>query len=412
MPKALTAKQIEKFQPRPMRYDVPDGLVPGLFLTVYESGARTWVVRYRHGGKTRKLTLAPYPLLSLAEAREKARVALRRAAEGLDPAGEKQAARAAAADPSGHVGALLDRFYRQHVERNNSPRTAGEVKRTLDKDFRPVFGERRIQDVTRRDIIGWIDAIAERAPTHANRCLSYGRKFGNWCVEKSILEISPFDRVKPPTIEQSRDRILSDAELRLVWLASGRLDYPFREFVRLLLLTGQRRSEVSGLRWSEIRNDLWTIPASRSKNGIATDVPLSDAAQAVIGSIPRMAHSAYALTTTGKSGISGYSKAKARLDRIMVEIASAEAGEPVAIPDWRLHDLRRSVASGLARLGTRIEIIEAVLNHRGGAISGVAAIYVRHDFAVEKRAALDGWATFVIGLAEGPRVSTVVPLRA
>jgi integrase len=172
--------------------------------------------------------------------------------------------------------------------------------------------------------------------------------------------------------------------------------------VKLLVLTGQRRDEVAGMRWSEVTGDLWIIPGARTKNGLLHEVPLSTAAQAVLAGAPRIPRSEFVLSTNGTSPVCGFAKAKNRLDVAALTIARKGAAtrgkndsSDVQIVPWRLHDLRRTLASGLARLGQPVHVIEAVLNHRWGVISGVAAIYNRHQYFAEKQAALEAWGEFV-----------------
>ncbi|MBL0404412.1 integrase arm-type DNA-binding domain-containing protein [Microvirga aerilata] len=417
MARPLTAQSVDKLKPNPAkRLEVPDGLLPGLYLIIQPSGARSWAVRYRRNGQTRKLTLGPYPALTLAIARERARAALKAAQAGEDPAADKRQAPGATAvaddGASDLISDQLDAFLARHVRLKGRPRYAGEVERLLEREVRPLWGNRRVQDITRADVVALLDALMDRgSPTTANRTFAAVRKFFNWLIERSVLDASPCMRVRAPHAETSRDRVLSEDELRWLWMASERLGWPFGPFTRFLLLTGQRRDEVAKARRNELRQpDLWTIPRERTKNGIAHDVPLSTAAQTVMASLlPVAGRPGYLFTTTGEHAVSGYSKAKARLDRLMLECARAEAqargGDPDAIilPEWRLHDLRRTLASGLARLGHPPHVVEAVLNHTNGTISGVAAIYNRYSYLVEKRHALEAWGRFIEALAGPPR---------
>jgi integrase len=188
------------------------------------------------------------------------------------------------------VPAQLDAFYERHVKPNNTSRTAAEVMRALNKDVRSAWGERRVQDITRRDVIELLDSIVDRGkPIAANRALAYTRRFFNWLIERSVIETSPCDRVKAPASERDRDRILTDDEIRWLWKATERAAYPFGPFVRLLLLTGQRRDEVAKARYREfLHQALWQIPKERTKNGIAHEVPLSTAAQEMIAALPAL----------------------------------------------------------------------------------------------------------------------------
>src|SRR5262249_41792900 len=167
------------------------------------------------------------------------------------------------------------------------------------------------------------------------------------------------------------------------------LSYPFGALVKLLILTGQRRSEVAGMRWSEIKGDVWTLPADRTKSAKAHDVPLSRAALDILADLPRIGED-FVLTVAGRGSFRGYAKGKCRLDALL----------PPDMPPWVLHDLRRSVASGLARLGVNLPTIERLLNHSSGSFAGIVGVYQRHDFAAEKKQAAELWACHVLGLAQ------------
>lgn len=405
MAKALTVQSVDRLKPSAARREVPDGLLPGLYLVIQPSGARSWAVRYRHGGRPRKLTLGPFPALDLGVARGRARAALQAAAEGKDPAQEKQEsarqAREGITDRDSFDGAL-DAFLRRHVEANTKARSAAETKRIFDLHVRPKWKGRALASIRRRDVAELLDGLVDAGkPVLANRTLAAVRKFFNWCVDREWLDASPCARLKAPTSEESRDRVLSDAELRLIWLASERAGWPFGPMVRLLMLTGQRRDEAAGASRSEIIDGVWTIPAPRTKNGRANVVPLPPAAIEIVESLPSVGDKGWLFTTGGERPVSGFSRAKARLDRVMIEIARKEAEAAGADPDavtldaWRLHDLRRTMASGLARMATPPHVVEAILNHKSGEVSGVAAIYNRHSYLPEKRAALIKWAEHI-----------------
>ncbi len=223
----------------------------------------------------------------------------------------------------------------ERTARVRAERSAEEAERIFRKHVLPAWGEERVHDISRRDVIELLDRLVDAGkPVLANRTLAHVRKFFNWCVDRSILDASPCVRIAAPAEEKSRDRVLSDDELRLVWKAAERVGYPFGPFVQLLILTAQRRDEVAGARRREIREQgtLWTIPGARTKNGDAQDVPLSAPAQAVLRALPRMAGSEFLFTTTGKTAISGYSRAKERLDAVVLALAREEALSPRGEP--------------------------------------------------------------------------------
>ena len=200
-----------------------------------------------------------------------------------------------------------------------------------------------------------------------------------------------------------RDRVLPDAELALVWKASD--EGLFGPFFRLLILTGARRDEIGALRWSEIKGDTIEMEGGRTKNGEPHTIPLAPVAAALIDALPRIAKSEFVFTTTVKTPVSGWSKAKATLDRAVTKLNGGKAIEP-----WRIHDLRRTMATGLQRLGVNLQVIEAILGHISGSRAGIVGIYQRHQFDSEKRQALNRWAQH-IGTLTGDKPAKVVPMR-
>jgi integrase len=400
MGRTLTARTIETIKPAPQRQEIPDAHMPGLYLVVQPSGARSWAVRYRHHGRPRKHTLGSFPAIDLKTARTFAGKALRAAAEGRDPGNEKVKARNAKADSIEGVAA---QFIEKHCKRSNRPRTAEETKRLLDLHVLPRWRGRMVHEITRRDVLDLLDRVVDSGrPIAANRTFSAVRKLFNWALARDIIAASPCAGVKPPTAERSRDRVLSDPELRDVWLAADRIGYPFGGLVKLLILTGQRRDECAGMRWSELdlKARTWTLPPGRTKTNRPHDVPLSGAAVALLKGLPRIAGD-YVLTTTGESPSNGYSKGKRRIDALL----------PENVPAWRLHDIRRTVASGMAQLGVNLPVIEKVLNHTSGSFGGIVAVYQKHEFAEEKRAALETWGSFVADLVGNRPRRNVVRLK-
>lgn len=407
MAKTLNAKYIDSLTPDATRKEIPDGGLPGLYLVIQPSGAMSWAVRYRHDGKPRKLTIGAYPAFSLAEARKSASAALRAVSEGRDPIEEKKQAASERAETSNDVDKVLDTFLTRYVKPNNRASTARETERFIDNEIRPRWKGRLIQSIGKRDVVALLDGIVDRgAPISANRVHAILRRFFNWCMERSILDASPIATVPAPSKETSRDRVLSDTELKLLWQACERVGWPFGSMVQILILTCQRREEVAGAVWSEFdleaKEPLWIIPKERAKNAKSHTVPLSASCVALIKGLPKIKSEAgYLFTTTGETSVSGFSKAKSKIDAKMLEIAKEQAvergGDPetVSVAEWRLHDLRRTGASGMAALRQPVQVVEAVLNHKSGAIKGVAAVYNRHDYADEKRQALDEWASKV-----------------
>ena len=411
----LTTAAIENFQPSgEVAIEKPDGNVIGLRLVIQPSGHKSWAIRYRHEGRNKKLTLGPWPRIGLQQARELAAKALRKIAEGEDPAGERKETRRrqlAKVDTADLVAAVFGEYRERHLATLRRS-TRREIQRLFEKRLLPTWGSRRMSEITKRDVLAALDdMVASGAPVSANRMLAALTAFFNWSISRDILSLSPCSGVKRPTPQRARDRVLSDDELRWLWQACETIGWPFGPMTRLLILTGARREEVRGLRDRELKtNDrLWTLPGERAKNSVQHDVHLTDAAIAILESVPRVPNETdYVFTTNGRTGPSGFSRAKDRLDAEMLRLARAEDPKTVIEP-WVFHDLRRTMASGMAKVGVRLEVIEKCLNHISGSFGGIVGIYQRHNFAAEKRAAFDSWDRHVESVVT-KRPGNVVPL--
>lgn len=405
----LTDLSCEKTRPTTARQELPDG--GGLYFVVHPSGAKTWAVRYRQAGRSRKLTIpGSYPNISLKAARVLAREALEKVASGEDPAAEKIAARRKPSTSDQLFPALaalfLDRWLTKSRQR---PRQAtvdlnahllGLARK--DGQWAPKPGrlaaqwrDRPVPEISRADIVRVLDALMEEGVgVTANHTRAVLHLFFGWCMRRGVIDSNPCALVEKPAAQKSRDRVLSDSELALLWRAASE-DRVFGPLYQLLALTGQRRDEARGATWDEFDLDqgVWSLPPPRTKNGRAHDVPLSEPAVALLKSLPRVGRRPkLVFTTNGETMLSGLSKAKARLDARMLELA--REGDPKAqLPPFVLHDLRRTCATGLQRLGISLPVIEKVLNHTSGSFAGIVAVYQRHDFADEKRDALSRWAT-------------------
>jgi integrase len=404
--KKMTAAMVEKIKPTERRIEQPDSMVKGLMLIVQPTGAKSWQVRYRAGGLRRRMGLGSYPAVSLANARKSANAALLEVLQGNDPVGEREAKKTVQLSDRDKVGALIEQFAKRHLSTLKSGETA---KRELNRHVVSVWGERDIHDIQKRDVIDLLDRIADSGRVvSANRVRAYLNKFLSWCVERDILDQSPAMGVKPVAKEKSRDRVLSDEEIRWLWEACQREGHPWGHLGKLLLLTGQRVGEVVGMTDREVGGDLWHLAGERTKNGRAHNVPLSQATRMALDDVERIKGDAgLIMTTNGKTPLSGFHKGRNRLADRMIEVASEEMGQAVEIPHWTFHDLRRTAATGMARLGIPVRVTEAVLNHVSGSGGGIVAVYQRHDYAEEKRAALEAWARFVSDLVEDKSVNVV-----
>ncbi|WP_422001177.1 tyrosine-type recombinase/integrase [Roseovarius mucosus] len=410
MRKAITPKSIEAIKPGTSRREIPDPSLAGLYLVVQPTGAKSWALRYRYAGKPKKLTLGKWPLLGLADARVAATEAIEKVELGADPGAAKKQAKAERLDAQiserDKIKTLVGQYAKRHLAKLKS---GDDVKAQFDRHILPHWEDRDIHEITRRDVIDLLDGLADsgRIAT-ANRVRVYLSHFFGWCVGRDILALSPVHGVKPVGKEPSRERVLTDAEIRLFWRACDDLGFPWGALGKTLLLTGQRLREVAGMRDAEISGVVWQMAPDRTKNGRAHAVPLSGAVSDVLSGVERVEDAngkkrGYLFTTTGETPLSGFFKGRNHIAERMVKIASNDAGVTVEIPHWTFHDLRRTAATGMARLGVPVRVTEAVLNHVSGTAAGIVSVYQRHDYADEKRVALEAWADSVIDLVDDRR---------
>lgn len=408
MAKAFTTKGVDALKPDPLRrMELPDPAMSGLYLVVQPSGVKSWALRYRWAGKPAKLTLGRWPVIGIADARVAASEAIDKIEHGQNPAAEKKATKAARLEAQlserDKVKTLIEQFDRRHL---SSLKSGATVKRELDRHVVSEWGERDIHDITKRDVIDLLDGISDSGRlVTANRVRAYLNKFLNWCVERDILAMNPATGIKPVAKEISRDRVLTDDEIRWFWRACESIKQPWGALGQFLLLTGQRLNEVACMTDREVIGSLWHLPAERTKNGRAHNVPLSEAAQKVLGDIEQFeGEGGFYHTTTGETPLSGFHKGRQHIANRMLKIAESEVGVKVDIPHWTFHDLRRTAATSMARLGVAVRVTEAVLNHVSGTGGGIVAVYQRHDYADEKRWALDAWAGLVSDIIDGNAV--------
>ena len=366
----LTVKSVESAQGAATRREIPDSLMQGLYLIVQPgSGHKSWAVRCRRHGRPAKITIGPYPRVGLVDARESAARILRNVAEGREPS-----PRAA-----GSVEDVVEQFLRTYARPRHRPSTLRDCERAMGVAL-TVWRGRRLETITKGDVRSLLTDIV--APSASNQTYKHLRRFFSWSVEADILVSTPFVGLKKLHKDKSRERVLTDDELRRVWLAADKIGYPFGVFVKLAILTGQRRSEIAGMRRDELRDGNWTLPGERTKNGRVHVVPLSRQALELIEQQPRISEQ-YVFSVFSDKPISGFHNAKATLDRIS------------GAADWTVHDLRRTTASGMAKIGVSLVVIEKVLNHVSGSLAGIVGVYQRHEFAEEKRKALQQWADHV-----------------
>jgi integrase len=363
-------------------------------------GAVSWLTQKWLAGKIgryERVVFGHYPAIGVEEAREQARNLVGRTDLVERKKAHKDTERAQLDAPK------LDATVTDYLGRKAVPgeRYWDELTNRFKNEIVLALGkDKAVAAITKQDVRKLIRAKeAEGYPVAARTLFEALRPFFKWCVDEDLIPASPMADLKAPKLPEARERVLTDAEVKSIWRATE-TEPLFGPFYRLLLLTMQRREEVAGMRWDELDLEAhvtqctWTIPKERTKNGKAHLVHLSLQALTVLGSIPRGA-SPYVFSTTGETSISGYSKAKVRIDKAMgiVTDPEAEGYDPAKL--WRVHDLRRTAASGIAALGFMPHVIERVLNHISGAQGGLIGVYQRHEYLEDRKQAMHAWGAYI-----------------
>jgi len=393
----LTAISIENARPRAQRYAIADSGCRGLYLNVYPTGRKSWSVRYRFDGASKNLTLDGFP--PLAEARKAATAALAEVVQGRDPTVAKFAAKTKVADRElDTVERQANQFIEQHAKRKTRRTTAQATEAVFRNDILPAWGERSVHDIRRRDVIDLLEGVAVDRPIQANRMKAILSKFFGWLCERDVIAASPCVGVKPPSKEVARDRVLNDDELRRLWNAAEAIGGTVGAYVKLLILTGQRRSEIAHLKWNEIEGDVLALPADRMKGKQAHIIPLSSQAAAIIASMPKLAPQVPRPDdhVFGRKLGWQFHHIKCTLHERMGDT-----------PKWVIHDIRRSVASGMAKIGIAVPVIEKILAHKSGTFRGIVGTYQRHSFLSEMANAMQRWADHIEQLISGKAAKVV-----
>jgi integrase len=437
----LTERKIETLATERGRKDrlIFDDAQRGLAVRVTASGGRTYLCQYTLHGQKWRVPLGSCSALSLADARDAAAAIMGDVAKGRNPVADRKEAaaveRAKRARNRLTLRVLIDDWQRQHLT-SRRPSYAVAAPGALYRAFADELDD-AAADLDRATVVRALDAIARRLKRNgggasdkprgtamASRTAAYGRAAFAWAVRRGSVHTNPFKDLPVAKSTGTRERVLGDEELAEIWRAAGEAPSPYGTIVRLLILTGQRRGEVAGITWSEVSESLetWTLSGQRTKNGVTHTVPLSAPARDLLRTLlpedaveakrvlnQQRAAGALCLPGAVNTPFSGWSKAKRALDKAIAANRAARAGKAAAqVVPWSVHDLRRTVATGLQRLGVRLEVTEAVLNHISGSRGGIAGVYQRHDWANEKRAALEGWSAHMLATVKGRDFSSNV----
>lgn len=404
--KVITDAMVQKVKPAPQgkRIEYWDAIVQGFGLRVTDAGGKSFFLRTRAGAQQLRMSWS-YPATSLEAARAAAKAALDDVARGIDPKAKKATETQVKAEKAANTfKAVGEQFMRQHVEARLAQSTHREYRRVLFGADTAAWANRPVSAISRADVRAVLDAMIDRgSPSAANNSLAYLGKFFNWCADKDLIEVPPTDRMKKPGPKVVGERTLSESEIVEVWRAFEANGDAFRDLFKLLLLTGQRRSEVGGMHRAELsgldgERPIWEIPGSRTKNGRPHVVPLAPELVKIINAQPVIGDGGLLFTTTGATPISGFSRAKERIDTWIADQRKEAGARPM--PEWTLHDLRRTMVTMMnEHLGVPPHVVEACVNHiSGGAKAGVAGVYNKAVYITERREALRAWAGFVSSL--------------
>jgi integrase len=433
----LTVAGIRRYRPRSERREIRDTQAPGLHLIIQPTGTMSWALRFRRpSGRPAKMTLGPYadaetaeaPVLgaplSLLQAREFANTIARQRKLGHDVIEETKAQlsreRATATERAANTFAAAVREffveYKTAKWKQRPRRWRGDARllglqwpsgsdpaitepEVVPGSLADIWSNRPVAAIDAHDVHVVVEEASQQSDGRGRKLHAALSVLFSWLTRRRRVAVNPAAGVYHPGPPPSRDRILSDGEIKSFWLASDRAPTPFGAALKVLLLTGCRLNEVAAMRHEEVNDHgVWIIPAARTKNHRVHLLPLPPLAVDIITSLPRI-EGGLVFTTTGRAPISGWSKVKRSVDAAMG-----------SVPDWRIHDLRRTTASGMQRLGVRTEVIERTLNHISGSYRGVAGTYQRDPLSEEVREALLRWAAHLERLVAG-KPAKVVALR-
>jgi integrase len=372
-----------------------DALTPGFGVRVSYGGRKAFQALTRIDGRLQRFTLGSYPKMALVDARDQAKRIIKDAAKGVSPkdrdAEERRKAQTARRNT---FASVAEEFMADHAK---SLRTKDEMQRMINVDLLPAWGDKPIASITRADAKTLIREKARNAPIAANRLVSLISKIFSWALDEEIIQASPAVRLRRPAEENERERSLTDDEIKTLWPVFTSMGYPFGHGLKFLLVTGQRRGEVGGMKWSEIDGDGWKLPGERAKSKQGHRVPLSTLALEILEQCPRIGDYIF-MSGRGAEPLEGWDGAKRRADSYLAK----------PIEHWRIHDLRRTMATQMRSLGVDRLVVSKLLNH---AESGITKTYDRYAADPEKAAAMERWSDKLKEIISGVKSERVVLFR-
>ena len=372
-----------------------DTLTPGFGVRVSYGGRKAFGVLTRINGKLHRFTLGSYPKMSLSEARDQAERVIKDASKGISSKDrEVEERRKVQARRRNIFQSVAEEFMTDHAK---NLRTKDEMQRILNVDVLPSWGDKPIASITRADVKALIREKARTAPIAANRLLGVIGKIFSWALDEEIIDASPAVRIKRPAEENERERSLTDEEIRTLWPVFTALGYPYGHIFKLLLVTGQRRGEVGGMKWGEIDGDAWLLPGARAKSKQGHQIPLSTLALEILETTPHLGDHVF-MSVRGLHQLKGWAGAKKRADSFVKK----------PIEPWRVHDLRRTMATQMRSLGIDRLVVSKLLNH---AESGITKTYDRYSADPEKAAAMERWANRLREIISGEKSERAILLR-
>jgi integrase len=402
MAKSFKKLSVEHMKPGKTRQEIADRESPGLYLIIQPTGSKSWAFRYRsrEDGKVKKMTLGQFPAMSLGDAHKAAEAVRTLIANKVDPIAAR--AEQVAVDKGKLFETIAADFAKHHIEKLNKPGTQYEHKRMLNTDILPHWTGKNIEDIDLDHINRLLTAKLETGvTTSVNRIQSLICKLFKWAKQTGRIKYNVATDLPKLVKENARERVLSHEELRICWLAADRIGYPFGDVVKLLILTGQRSTEITRMSWEELnfaflKGPIFTIPKERAKNGLKHIVPLAPAVAGIIRAVPQLQGSNWVFTHDGNLPVQASTKNKAKLDKIMKEIMAEEAAargeqpKTITLEPWTLHDLRRTMGTHCVDdLHLPWEWIDVVHNH---AKKGMAKHYNQAKYVDQKINVLNQWA--------------------